>query len=79
MFNKGDYVRLRRAPNTRVGTIEGSKTERGQVQYLFRQDKRVVTEKDTPDFYMPEGELERCARPTDPEIETINRLIQRGS
>lgn len=37
MLKKGDYVRMLIAPNTRIGTIEGSKTEGGLVRYLFRQ------------------------------------------
>jgi hypothetical protein len=37
MLKKGDYVRLLIAPNTRIGTIEESKTEAGEVLYLFRQ------------------------------------------
>jgi hypothetical protein len=60
VFNNGDYVRLLIAPNTRIGTIEGNKTERGRLHYLFRQDKRVSGEKDTPDFYLLESELEAC-------------------
>lgn len=79
MFNQGDYVRLLIAPNTRIGTIEGSKTDRGRLLYLFRQDKRVLGERDTPDFYLLESEIEVCERPSDEEVAAINVLIERGS
>jgi hypothetical protein len=79
MFNKGDYVRHRMAPNTRLGTIEGSRIERGYQEYLFRQDKRFTFDHDTPDFYVLESEIEACQRPTDAEVEAINRLTERGS
>ena len=79
IFNNGDYVRLRTAPNTRMGTIEGSKLERGWLQYLFRQDKRILGEQDAPDFYQLESELEACERPNDAEVQSINRLIELGS
>jgi hypothetical protein len=79
MFKSGDYVRLKIAPNTRIGTIEGSKIEKSYTQYLFRQDKRVTSEANTPDFYVFDDEIERCARSTDVQIQRINRLIERGS
>jgi hypothetical protein len=79
VFNNGDYVRLLIAPNTRIGTIEGSKTGRGRLHYLFRQDKRVSGEKDTPDFYLLESELEACEPPTETEVAAMNRKIERGS
>jgi len=69
VFNKGDYVRALIALNTRIGTIEDSKTDKGLVLYLFRQDKRVVGDQDTPDFYPLESELEACKRPPDTEVE----------
>lgn len=74
MLKKGDYVRLLIAPNTRIGTIEGSKTEDGRLLYLFRQDKRVREEKETADCYVLESELAVSQRPADAEIDIINRL-----
>lgn len=74
MLKKGDYVRLLIAPNTRIGTIEGSKTEAGEVLYLFRQDKRVLEEQDTPDCYVLERKLAVSQRPADAEIDILNRL-----
>ena len=40
MLAKGDYVRLKMAPATRMGTIENIKIERSKVRYQFRQDRR---------------------------------------
>lgn len=78
MFNNGDYVRHLMAPNTRLGTIVGSRIERGYQQYLFRQDKRFTFDPDTPDFYVLESEIEACPRPTDAEVEATNRQIKRS-
>ena len=76
MFNKGDYVRHLMAPNTRLGTIEGSKVERDRVHYLFRTDPRFYDP--LPDFYVLEGEIELCQRPNDEHVRQINDLIKRG-
>jgi hypothetical protein len=74
VLKKGDYVRLLIAPNTRIGTIEGSKTEAGRVLYLFRQDKRVLEEQQPADCYVLERELAVSQRPSDAEIDILNRL-----
>lgn len=76
MIKKGDYVRLLIAPNTRIGTIEGSKTEAGEALYLFRQDNRVLEEQDTADCYVLGKELAVSQRPADAEIDILNRLRQ---
>jgi hypothetical protein len=69
VFSNGDYVRLLTSPNTRLGTIEGSRTGEGFTEYLFRQDKRFDGCKDLPDFYVREFEIQSCKRPTDSEVE----------
>lgn len=76
MLNKGDYVRMKIAPNTRLGTIEGMKEERGRVQYLFRADPRFY--EPLPDSYIFEDEVELCQRPDDERARHINDLISRG-
>lgn len=75
MFNKGDYVRMKMAPNTRLGTIEGSKVG-DRVHYLLRTDPRIYDP--LPDFYVLEGEIELCQRPDDEHVRKLNELIKRG-
>jgi hypothetical protein len=41
-FIRGDYVRMKLSPNTRMGTVEDSKLERGHVEYLFRSRSPIV-------------------------------------
>jgi hypothetical protein len=79
VFSDGDYVRLLMAPNTRLGTIEGSTGEKGQAKYLFRQDKRFDGGLNIADFYVVECEIAACKRPTDSEVEAINQSIRRGT
>jgi hypothetical protein len=74
VFHKGDYVRMKLSPNTRTGTVEGNKWERGHVQYLFRSDPRFSH--GLPDVYLMEDELEHSQRPSDAEIVKINDLIR---
>jgi hypothetical protein len=76
VFHKGDYVRMKLSPNTRMGTVEGTKLERGQVQYLFRSDPRFSH--GLPDVYLMDDELEHSQRPSDEEIARIESLIRRG-
>jgi hypothetical protein len=78
-FSKGDYVRLMIAPNTRCGTLQDSRIERGRVQFLFRQDDRIFHVGGTPDFWVPEDEIEPCQPPSDAEVKAINAAIKRGS
>jgi hypothetical protein len=37
VFHKGDYVRMKLSPHTRMGTVEDNKLERGHVEYLELQ------------------------------------------
>ena len=42
MFSKRDCVRIKMAPQTRMGTIEGSiNKSNGRVEYHFVQDPRL--------------------------------------
>ena len=81
MFTNGDYVRVKMAPNHRMGTIDDIKTERGRVEYLFRQDQRFheAVQGFVFEAWIPEGELERCTRPSDQQVDDINKLIKMGS
>ena len=81
MFAKDDYVRIKMAPNTRLGTIEDTKVERGRTFYHFLQDPRFHEVSPGPVFeaWILEDELEFCARPTDQQVEAINKLIRAGS
>ena len=76
MFHKGDYVRVKLSPNTRMGTVEDNKLERGHVEYLFRSDPRFSRQ--LPDVYLTEDELEHSQRPSDEEIAKIDSLIRRN-
>jgi hypothetical protein len=76
VFHKGDYVRMKLSPNTRMGTIEDSKFERGHVEYLFRSDPRFSRR--LPDVYLTEDETEHLQRPSDTEIAKIDSLIRKG-
>jgi len=58
------------APNARMGTVEDSKLEQGRVLVLFRLDPRFSAK--LPDFYLLEDDLERCQRPSDAQVKTIN-------
>jgi hypothetical protein len=76
VFHKGDYVRMKLSPNTRMGTVEDNKLERGHVEYLFRSDPRFSRQ--LPDVYLTEDELEHSQRPSDEEIAKIESLIRRN-
>ena len=79
MLAKGDYVRMKMAPATRLGTIEDIKKERGQLRYHFRQDHRFLEALPGVVFeaWVPEYVLESCAPPSDHYVNTLNRLISR--
>lgn len=77
MLKKGDYVRMKVAPNTRLGTIEGSRKEGKYVTYIFRSDPQYYDP--LPDFYVIEAEVELCKRPGDEYFRQINETIKRSS
>jgi hypothetical protein len=76
VFHKGDYVRMKLSPHTRMGTVEDNKLERRYVQYLFRSDPRFSQR--LPDVYLTEDELKHSERPSDTEIAKIDSLIRRA-
>ena len=79
MLQNGDYVRMLIAPDTRMGTIEGSDLDaRGRQHYIFRQDPRS---QGIPisDSYLFEQEVEIWPRPGDEHVRAINQLIDAGS
>ena len=67
------------APDTRMGTIEGSDLDaKGRQRYIFRQDPRFKGIP-IPDFYLFEEEVEIWPRPSDEHVRAINQLIDEGS
>jgi hypothetical protein len=77
---KGDYVRLKMAPATRMGTIENIKIERSKLRYQFRQDCRFREALPGVIFetWVPESVLEPCEPPCDDYVRALNELIQRS-
>lgn len=76
-FADGAYVRLRKAPDTRQGTVRWD-SETGQ--YIFHLDDRLQKNlpEDCPDCHVPGFELESCSRPSDADIEAIIRMVKDG-
>jgi hypothetical protein len=74
MFKEGDYVRMKLGPNAQQGTIHLAVNHGGRSQFLFRLDPRF--EEKLPDFFVSEGDIEACARPTDDQVFAINALIR---
>lgn len=77
MLRDGAYVRLKDAPNTRMGTISGMKSEAGKLRFIFHHDPRFLNT--IPDVYVFDYDVEECERPTDAQVRWINDMIQRGS
>jgi hypothetical protein len=73
-FHKGDYVRFRDAPGSRMGTLTSDADAKGK--FMFRHDPRFAD--NLPDVGMFEDELELCARPTDEQVKALNAAIKRG-
>jgi hypothetical protein len=76
MLKDGSYVRMVLAPQTRRGTIHQAINHKGEPQFLFRQDPRFNSQLD--EFFIYDGDVEECERPTDEEVEVINRLATEG-
>lgn len=69
------YVRIVAAP-TRKGIVKAARFDRGHVSFLFHQDSPTA---DTfPDIWLPDSDLEECARPTVEQVGTINKLAKNG-
>jgi hypothetical protein len=73
----GKYVRMKIAPNTRMGTVQDAHLEHGHVEYLLQHDQRFDAR--LPSFYIYEDDFEICERPSDQFVHTINQLIRYGS
>lgn len=73
MLDDGSYVRMVLAPKAQRGTIHLSVNHKGDPQYLFRLDPRFKHKQD--DFFINDGDVEECYRPSDEEVRMINMLI----
>jgi len=77
MLRDGVYVRLKVAPNTRMGTISDATEEAGKVRFIFHHDPRFLNL--IPDMCVFDYDIEECERLTDAEVEAISRMVKRGS
>lgn len=77
MLRNGAYVRLKVAPNTRMGTISDMKSEAGKLRFIFHHDPRFMDA--IHDVYVFDYDIEECERPTDAQVRAVNEMIQRGS
>jgi hypothetical protein len=77
MLRDGAYVRMVLAPQTRRGTVHLAIDDKGEPQFLFRLDRRFRD--DLPDFFICDGDVEECPRPSDEEVAAINALVERGA
>jgi hypothetical protein len=77
MLGEGSYVRIVTARETRRGTIHEVLNHKGEPQFLFRLDPRFNSE--LRELLIHDDEVEECERPSDAEIERVNKLIARGS
>jgi hypothetical protein len=66
----GEYARLKGTSDALRGTITDSKTEAGDIRYLFHHDRRFNDDR-LPDFWVTESDIEVCARPTDVDVARI--------
>ncbi len=74
-FNVGDYVRPRGGGST-MGIVIGSRVENGKYLYHFRQDPRFQVPAPPIDEHWPEETLELWQRPTDVEVNFINKVAR---
>jgi hypothetical protein len=70
------YVRLLEVPKTRLGTITAFRMENGHIEYLFHDDERLDNK--LPDLWVLPSEVESCQRPTNSEVDAVNRLMKHG-
>ena len=73
----GQYVRMVKAPNTRMGTVKAARFDKGQVSFLFQQDPRFAGT--FRDVWLVDSEVEECARPTDEQAAAINNIAKEDS
>jgi hypothetical protein len=76
MLTDGSYVYMVLAPKTRRGTIHEGINHKGKPQFLFRLDPRFSDKLD--DFFIYDGDVVECDRPSDQEIANINKLAALG-
>ncbi len=76
MLKDGMYVRMKIAPNTRMGTISKGRVEAGKMRYLFHHDPRFLDT--TPDAEVFDDEVEECSRPSDAQVKLVNEMVQKG-
>jgi hypothetical protein len=74
-FRNGDYVRPRGGGAT-MGTIVDTKYDGEKFQYHFRQDLRFHSLPPPTDAYWLEEQMELWPRPTDAEVNLINKLVK---
>jgi hypothetical protein len=77
MLKDGSYVYMVLAPESRRGTIHEAINHKGEPQFLFRLDPRFDDKLE--DFFIYDGDVEECERPSDQEIAVVNALIAHGS
>ncbi len=66
----GNYVRMVIPPH-RMGTIKAARFQEEHTNFLFQQDARF---KDAfPDVWLADTDLEEFPRPTDEEVDKMNR------
>ena len=68
----GRYVRLVIAPNTRMGSVEGTRGEGGCQHYSFRHGRRF--DDTLPDAWVYEDEIGPWGGLTDVEVAVINTV-----
>ncbi|WP_446743612.1 hypothetical protein [Silvibacterium acidisoli] len=71
----GSYVRLRSAPGSQLGTLQDAGQHEGRERFLFSLDSRLAEY--ASDIYLFAEDVEVCERPTDEEIELINKFLER--
>ena len=77
-MQNGSYVYHETAPRTRRGTITHGEMENGKMRYIFHLDPRFSDAATFPEVCYYEYELVECARPSDEELATINKLVKLG-
>jgi len=77
MLTDGSYVYMVLAPRTRLGTIHTKINHKGGAQFVFRLDPRFNDK--LPEFFIHDGDVVECPRPSDAEVARINALVKAGS
>ncbi len=72
MLSNGSYVRLVLSP-TITGTIHEEIYHLGKAQFVFQKVERYAEKMD--DIFIYDGDAEECARPTDAQVDAINKIL----